>query len=403
VTGSIEIYDDDSARSPSLTALWDYLRDAGWDLADQDGRTSMWRPSSPDLQEYRVVLPTRQKVRDYEARVYEALRTLAYVERRSLDEVASDVNFGAADTVATRLASDAPPGEAPLSLAYLALSALRSYVIGSGSALDSPSLVLPPRRPRRAESYVDRVRFATRPGSFIMTLALPLMEVYEDTTSVESASQENPNEEPDAGVQEALLQIPPQPYGRRVTNRMATSARYAQQLAEEVSTGNQPMRVFGLPNPSAANATELEALSNLGGPYKIPYLLRFAQSPRLSHRQDAVTLQITPGQQRIMSEAADYLRTKQPRTDVAVEGIVVRLSRDRHYGPGVVVVQGIADDSGTERRFYVELTEDDYNEALRAHREGLRVLARGDVDTRGTYTWLRPLRAFAVVPGLEYG
>lgn len=69
---------------------------------------------------------------------------------------------------------------------------------------------------------------------------------------------------------------------------------------------------------------------------------------------------------------------------------------------GVVVIQGVADDSGTQRRFYAELTEDAYNEALRAHSDGLRVLARGDLDTKGTYTWLRPLRAFAVVPGLEY-
>jgi hypothetical protein len=385
-------------------ALRDYLSGAGWILADEDNRTSMWRPSRRTTEEeFLVVLPARQEVKDYKDRIYEALRTLAYVERRSLDEVASDINFGAADTVATRLTPDAPPGEAPLSLAYLALSALRSYVIGSGSALDTHSLVLPARRPRRAESYANRVRFATRPGSFIMTLALPLMEIYEDAAAVEgTALQGIPSEESQVGVQEALLQVAPQPFGRRVTNRMASAARYAQQLADEVGAGNQPMRVFGQPSLDAANATELEALSDLGGPDKAPYLLRFAQSPRSARPQDAVTLQITPNQQRIMSEAADYLRTKQARTDVTVEGIVVRLARDHHYGPGVVVVQGVTDDSGTQRRFYVELIEEDYNEALRAHREGLRVLATGDLDTRGTYTWLRPLRRFVVVPGLEY-
>jgi hypothetical protein len=363
----------------------------------------MWRPDHPDAGEFVVVLPIRQEVQDYDERIYEALRTLAYVERRTLDEVISDINFGAADTVATRLTPDAPPGEAPLSLAYLALYALRSYVIGSGAALDTRSLVLPARRPRRAESYANRVRFATRPGSFIMTLTLPLMETYEEVPAVDADTLDAPNDEGSGPeVQEALLQIPPQPFGRRVTNRMATVARYAQILAEEVSSGNQQMRVFGQPNPGAANATELEALSNLGGPEKAPYLLRFAQSPRAGRPQDVMTLQVTPGQQRIMSEAADYLRTKQSRSDVTVDGIVVRLSRDHHYGPGVVVIQGVADDSGIERRFYVELTEDDYNEALRAHREGLRVIARGDLDTRGTYKWLRPLRAFAIVPGLDF-
>jgi hypothetical protein len=102
-----------------------------------------------------------------------------------------------------------------------------------------------------------------------------------------------------------------------------------------------------------------------------------------------------------MSDAALYLRTEQPRTDVTVEGVVVRLSRDHHYGPGVVVIEGIADDSGTSRRYHVELAERDYNEAFRAHGEGLRVVARGDLATRGSYKWLRPTRSFAIIPGLE--
>ena len=86
---------------------------------------------------------------------------------------------------------------------------------------------------------------------------------------------------------------------------------------------------------------------------------------------------------------------------MTVEGVVVRLSRDHHYGPGVVVIEGIADDSGALRRYHVELVEKDYNEAFRAHGEGLRVVARGDLATRGSYKWLRPARSFAIIPGLE--
>ena len=88
---------------------------------------------------------------------------------------------------------------------------------------------------------------------------------------------------------------------------------------------------------------------------------------------------------------------------MTVEGVVVRLSRDHHYGPGVVVIEGVADDSGTARRYYLELVEKDYDEAIRAHKLGLRVAARGDLDTRGSYKWLRPARSFAIIPGLEYG
>ena len=397
------------ALPPLLSAITDYLSGSGWNLIEQDARGTVWQPSRSKIERLVVALPSTQDVADYGERVYEALRTLAYVERRSIDEVASDISFGAADTVAARLVPDAPPGEAPLSLAYSAVSALRSFVIGSGSALDNRSLVLPTRRPLRAESYVNRVRFSTHPGSFILALSLPLMETFEESSSLRAEGSESEDSdhievlpEVKEPVQEPLLQLPPQPFGRRVTIRMVAAAQRAQTLADAVNAGEQPLRVFGEPVPGAANATELEALSGLGGPENYPYRLRFAQSPLGADRQDAVILQVTPGQQRVMKDAAVFLRTKQPRTNVTAEGAVVRLSRNHNYGPGTVVIEGVADDSGDIRRFYVELTHDDYIEALRAHREGYRVVARGDLVTRGSYKWLQPVRSFAIIPGLDY-
>ena len=360
----------------------------------------MWR-SDLAGDDSRLVLPTDQNVSDYDERVYEALRLLSYVERRSLNEVASDISFGPADTVAVRLTPDAPSGQAPLSLAYEAVSALRSYVIGSGAALEDRSLVLPARRSRHAEIYAGGARFATQPGSFIMSLTLPLVETLEgEDPQGEDASLAIEEKSPE-GVQGTLIDVPPQPFGRLVTNRMAAAARYAQGLAEEVNEGNRELSVFGQPHVEAANATELEALSGLGGSSKSPYQIRFAQSPLAPQRLNPPTLRITPGQQRVMADAAEYLRTKQSRPNVTVEGLVIHLSRERIFGPGEVVVQGIIDDSGRARRFHVKLTPEDYNEALHAHTEGLRVMVRGDLDTRGTWKWIRSVRTFAIVPGLS--
>ena len=393
---------DAQLRPPPLHALTEYLTGSGWTLVDEDTRTSMWRPGRELNEDFFVVLPVREDFTDYDELVYEALRAVAYMERRSIDEIFSDVRYGAADTVSARLLPDSPPGEAPLSLAYSAMSALRSYVIGSGSALDNHSLVLPPRRPLRAESYVSKVRFATGPGSFILTLALPLAETFDDLPLV-NGHNDWPETEPDVlePVQEPMFEMPPQPFGRRITNRMAAVAKNAQFLADVVSSGDQPLRVFGTPGSEVPNATELEALSGLGGAERNAFRLRFAQSPLALRSRDAIVVQITPGQQRIMAEAAVYLRTEQPRSDVTVEGMVVRLSRGSNQGPGVVVVEGVADDSGAARRYYLEVGDRDYREAIHAHREGLRVVARGDLDTRGSYKWLRPARSFAIIPGLE--
>jgi hypothetical protein len=365
-------------------------------MSDEDARTSLWRPASAASDELFVVLPAREDFTDYGQLVGEALRAVAYKERRSVEEISADISYGASDTVAARLVPEAPPGEAPLSLAY---SALRYYVIGSASALDTDALVLPARRSMRAESYVGKIRFTTQPGSFILALSLPLVDTFNEAPGAGEDLRETETAEP---VQDPLLEVPHQPFGRRITNRMASVARSAQLLADAVYAGQQPLRAFGVASREAANATELEALSGLGGPERSPYRLRFAQSPLGAQSGPAAVMQVTPGQQRIMAEAAEYLRTQQSRADVTVDGIVVRLSRDRHHGPGVVVIEGAADDSGAIRRFYAELAEREYDEAIRAHGLGLRVVARGDLITRGSYKWLRPARSFAIIPGLEY-
>ena len=110
---------------------------------------------------------------------------------------------------------------------------------------------------------------------------------------------------------------------------------------------------------------------------------------------------VTPSQQAVLADAAAFLRERQPRTGVTVMGLVVRLSRVGHIGPGEITIQGESDDSGKQRRFRMELVESDYNEAVRAHTRGLLVVAIGDIEISGTRSSLRRLTSFAVLPGLE--
>ena len=289
----------DRHLAPCLTVLTEYLSASGWSLVNQDSRTSMWRPNRDLSEEVFTVLPIRGDLTDYAERIYEALRTVAYVERRSVEEVTSDIAYGA--------------GQAPLSLAYSAISALHSYLIGSGSAVDNKALVLPTRRPLRAESYVSKVRFATHQGSFMLTLALPLVEPFDQVARPEGDFVEELEDEVGPGslesVQEPMFPVPRQPFGRQITDRMSAVARRAQLLAHSVNTGHQGIRAFGQLGLDVPNATELEALSGLGGPRRSPYRLRFAQTPLAPGSREAIVLQITPGQQRIMADAAAYLRT----------------------------------------------------------------------------------------------
>jgi hypothetical protein len=272
------------------------------------------------------------------------------------------------------------------------VSALHEFVVGSAAAIEIRELVLPPHRPMWAESYAGKVRLSTQAGSFILKLAMPLVVDLGNEAARDATEDE-----------QLAFDLPPQPFGRRVSTRMLKASQAAQRLAEEVSAGSRPLRAFGEdPVRPEANATELAALKALGGSEYGLYQLRFTQSPLAGRHSDPVTLRITPGQQRILGEAADFLRTRQPRSGVTIQGLVVRLHRAGKFGPGEVVVEGIDDDSGTTRRYRMELPEDDYRDAVRAHSNGLQVLVTGDREERGTHLQLRRLATFSVIPGLDY-
>lgn len=377
----------EAVTTPGLTELTSYLRSSGWTLEDDDERTTLWRPGVP-VDDIQVVLPVKEHVLDFSDRVQEALKTIAHVERRLPREVMEDIAIGGADTVAVRLTPDLPAGEAPLGLAHTAISSLWTLVVASASSLDGKPLVLPSRRSRRAEVYADRARFSTQPGSFVLSLSLPLEDGFPE-----------PQTQREMDGQEQLVSAAHEPFGRRVTQRMMTAARHARQLAEAVCEGTEPLTAFG--RQSFVNATELAALGGLGGPEHDPYQVRFVLSPRGGRLAPPELLRITPGQQRILREAADYLRTRQPRTGVTVTGHVIRLFRETGPGPGEVVILGVDDDTGTPRRVRVELVKEDYVRALNAHAQGLQVSATGDLEIRGNRRSLRGLSSFSVITGLE--
>jgi hypothetical protein len=379
--------------SVSLGNIHEYLHQSGWTLRNTDDRTSLWEPRAEAQDRaggpVRVVLPTMEDFTDYNEQLDQALRAVAFVERRPRQAVLDDITFGGSDNLSVRLNPRAPSGEAPLGLAQTAVNALRNFVVGSAAGLDLLELVLPPRRPVRAESYADQARISTERGSFIVNLALPLGET-------DPVPQDNPG-------QPSLIDVQPQPYGRRVATRMRAIAQSATALARLVGDGDEPIAAFGRPRPSAPNATELSALADLGGggSERQRYLLRFAQSPLSSvfPMGGPLLLPVTPAEQNVMEDAAEFLRTKQPRSNVTVIGLVVRLTRTSNLGNGDIVIQGVDDDSGTPRRFRMNLGEADYNKALNAHARGLQVAAVGDLGIRGNQRYLTNL-TFDVVANL---
>ncbi len=106
---------------------------------------------------------------------------------------------------------------------------------------------------------------------------------------------------------------------------------------------------------------------------------------------------MNPGLQRILLDAADFLRNKQPRSNVTVVGMVIKLSRAEAHGSGEIVIYGPDDDTGTQRRFRAHVSEQDYSDAVIAHRSGRTISVTGDVELRGVQRRLTRISSFAVL------
>lgn len=369
-----------SQRRPALAEVVDYLEHAGW-LRTELPSAYVWAPAEDAT--VQVALPKRPDVRDLGSQIAEAVRVIAYVERRTVADAETSILDGGADTISLRLLPDAPSGSAPLALAQESITALRSLVVGAAASLTNTALVLPSRRPALVEQYAANAQVSTRKGSFILDVSLPL--------KVEADAMSRPPEH------ETLMSLPAQPYGRRVTERIRQTASNALAMAQRVVDGDASVEQFARAHLRLGNAMELDALAKMGGATGADYQLRLTQSALAPRGSGATLLRASSEQRARLAEAAEFLRSTQPQTGVTVEGFVVRLYREGAFGPGDVTVHAVLDDSGKAKSCVMNLAEEDYAEALRAHLDGLVVVAVGDLVTAGTRKRLRSPRQFHVI------
>lgn len=367
---------------PSLAEVVAYISQAGWQLDDLP-TASVWTPVDDSGANLQVALPKHDGVRDIETQLDEAIRVVAYVEGRTVAETANSMVNGGADTVSLRLLPDAPSGSAPLSLAQESITALRALIVGAAAALTNDDLVLPSRRPALVEQYAANAHISTRQGSFILDLALPLR--------VDADKMSRPPE------QDTLMDVPAQPYGRRVTERIRQTAANALAMAQRVVEGEASIEQFARAHLRLGNAMELDALARLGGPEGTQYQLRLSQSALIRRTAPSTLFRATSAQRARLLEAAEFLRSTQPQTGITVEGFVVRLFREGAFGAGDVTVHAVLDDSGKTKSCVMSLAEEDYAEALRAHQDGLLVVAKGDLVTAGTRKRLQNPTQFHVI------
>jgi hypothetical protein len=381
----VRVLDPNALASPGARRIRLYLRLNGWESAGTaDQGPDIWTRSA-DGDVYEVIAPS-QGARDFTDRVAELLRTLSVAEDRSESDVLRDLLTVTFDVQYLRTEHEGPPGTAPLRDAADAVSAAHNLLASATSALEEPRLVLPNRRPAKTNEFMRKVLAGpTSTGSFLISTWVPIPP---------RLTQEE---------DQVLFDDPNEPFERQATRHLSRALTAAQQASTEALTSDAGIDLFLTREQDGLSANFCEALVALAGEHEVPLGITLAWALDRPMQNVPSEFNFATEAISILREAARELRQRVPEEVVRVRGNVVRLHRDAVSGAGDVTIAGIVsgDDLGRLRRISASLAEEDYEQAIAAHQQFSDVEIIGELYQRGTRTYLRDARGFAVHPVVD--
>lgn len=371
------------SHTPNPQRISLYLASRGWTPVDDVGGT-LWTSADDDFQ---VFVPKSTKMRGYDKYISDVLSTLSAAEDRSQAHINLEISSSDADVQYVRTDADSDPGTTPIEEGVRAFESLRQWVLSSAVFVssDSPRLVQPSRKPMQALDFMRTVRLGpTLEGSYVLTAYIPVPPLI-GQTAIE--------------LDDPQHHLVTQPFERRVSLNLRNATREALNAASEVIQRRESIDAFTRRASSGVNANTCEALAGLSSDTSRDVAIDFSWA--LSRPvEPSPTLYVTRDQRTVLREAAQELRAQAPEEDVTVAGAVVRLHRDNAYGPGEITIAGIVEGGLNDRlrRVWVDLAEEDYSYATRAHDSGATVSVTGSLIKRGTRYLLQNPSNFNVIP-----
>lgn len=364
-----------------------YLASAGWTAVAREAGGTEW---ALDRSADTIWVPRDARMRGYASRVAQALRVLSEQEGRSETEILFDVTHATYDVQRLRLVPPGEPGTVGLMDGSDSLAGIKKWVLSGAiaAALGDHQLVLPNRWSAVVNTFMRESKLAApAEGSFIWNVITPV-------------GQGGATALPLDGDEADVFTVD---FGRKVTLTLYQATSAVKDAAQSVVQGDESVsEAFGSRNRRGVTANLCEGLVEASSASHFPYSVDFAWAA--THAGPPTSrIAFEPVEMDVLTDAARDFRNRTPRENVTVEGTVVRLVRESQLRPGEVTIAGITDDDWDNQigHFWLELTDDDYALAVRAHEDIAIVRATGDLLRVGNRRRLTNLRQFTVQPTRE--
>jgi hypothetical protein len=373
----VSIRDRDILASIRPSDLLAYVRSTDWRQTEELRNQTLLFERISNGTSAEIMVPLSSTSSDYALRVGEIFSALADIEQRSQEEILRDVLTSSSDLIRIRsISPTARDGSISMGAGVALFEQARELLLAAASATVAPRAYWPRRRPAQAIQYLDEVRLGqTERGSFVLTIQSPVPPVLR--------------------VPGMLFEE--EPFGRKVVQTLVRSLRAVQGAARE-AMATEDLASFRRAVPQGVSANFCDALvglasSSAGG--SVDLSLTFAPTRPPSHGDLHISMNISQDVVPVIGEAARLFKETAPEEDFSAIGFVERLDRVLGATQGQITVRTLVDQ--TLRKVTLELGEELYQQAVRAHAANLAVYFDGELVKEGRIYRVPAVQSFFVL------
>lgn len=374
----VNITDRDALVAVSPAALAAYARAAGWAATEPYGDFA-YVYTSEDHPE--IIIPQTQRVADYAQIV--RLLIEAFAEVSELDQLAiyRDLVTADRDVIRVRVA-ESNDGSVAVTDGVSLVRGTSEMFLAAACSLQDPRPLYRAGPNSEARQQLGRMRLGqTDQGSFVVTLLTPTISPPVAST----LELEDPGRETD-------------PIERQITKRLVGALQAAREAAERTASGNA--EAFSDAVDSGVSANLCDAVAMLIEPFS-ELDVRVVWARTLPIAPTSQVVRFAAGHAPILRQAAKTFQDHDLRFDEQLSGFVQRLNRGKDDEDGTISLRTFVD--GAARSVLVVLTQADYEEAIRAHRNRSIATVQGDLEQLGSRWRLLNARVVGVVENQSEG
>ncbi len=368
------ILETEALRSVPPLALRAYALGEGWKKLESYGRHSDVYVLDGATE---AIIPGTTALADYASVVSQLITLFARTEGRSELQVFRDLTIADQDVIRVRAPEAEDDGSVRLTAGVNLVVNARDMLLAAACSANEPRATYRAGKVKQANEYMDRVKLGqTERGSFVLTILSPVppaLDEPEEPTFWPSAQDE--------------------PFARQVTRRFAEALEASREAIEQTNRGAGFDAFYkSVRLGISANLCEAAAkLIELGDGLDVSVTwARTRRTPEPSTR-----VRFLPADASVLQEAARLFREKEPRLDEVLEGHIAKLYREPQAFDGRITMQARV--NGKQTSVQIDLSQKDYEEAVRAHENRLGVSITGDLEREGQRWKLKNPRQISVL------